>query len=155
MQCAELSRLRHQPTGSGTRPRGLTAILLAIPAATLAVAASGGMVLRSGAHTGPWVGGGVFAAVVIFTTSIWALRTLRTPNGRSAPRRATSSRPTPAQVTAIAVAQWGAPAFALAGTYLMAARPEEAAGAILPVVLALVITAAATGNARRTPPTPI
>ncbi|APA96893.1 hypothetical protein NS506_02833 [Nocardia seriolae] len=44
--------------------------------------------------------------------------------------------------------QWGAPAFTLAGAFLMAARPHQVVGALTPIAVAAAVAVAAFTAAR-------
>ncbi|MGW5649345.1 hypothetical protein ACWEV3_30220 [Saccharopolyspora sp. NPDC003752] len=130
VQTAELSRLRRD--AAGQRTPGLEVLVNVIPLVNVLVAASGGILLRQGSEVGAWVAAGIVSSISILATSIYTSRLLRRPGRLS--RQANAGT---------AAVQWGAPAFTLAGAFLMAARPMDFAVAFAPVALAVVVTAAA------------
>ncbi len=134
VQCGELSRLRRAPV-TQTPKRVLVAVVAILPV-TLFVAATGGRLLSSGSHVGAWAIAGMVSSTLIFITALNAAWVL----GRRRGDR-TVAIGVAAAVT-IAAAQWGTPAFTLAGAYLMAARPSEVAPAFAPIALAVAVTIA-------------
>lgn len=131
-QSVELGRLRASSSAGREHSPASTNIMAvaSIPVVTLVVMMTGGMLLGAGARGGPWVGAGVFSSVIIMASAIWALVVLRRSDGRS---------PRAALLTAV---QWGTPAFTLAATFLMAYRPDTVPGTLIPVVLAVLVSAA-------------
>lgn len=144
-QIVALGRIRTAVTPEQRRPLSspIMAAITAVPIVTLVVAVTGGMLLGQGARGGPWIGAGVFSALVIATTALWTLRQARRGHDRRGRRLG----------SAITAAQWGAPAFTLAAAFLMAYRPDTVGGALSPVLVAIAVTAAGFRTTQRTPAT--
>lgn len=142
IQTVALGRIGRPATPSDPRPlRSPTMVAVAaVPVVTLVVAVTGGILLGAGARGGPWVGAGMFSAVVIAVTALWTLWQVRRSQDRAVTRSA----------AAITAAQWGAPAFTLAAAFLMADHPDTLVGALTPVLVAVVVTAGGFWAASRT-----
>lgn len=84
IQIVALGRIRTAVTPEQRRPlsSSIMAAITAVPIVTLVVAVTGGMLLGQGARGGPWIGAGVFSALVIATTALWTLRQARRGHDR-------------------------------------------------------------------------
>jgi hypothetical protein len=140
IQTVLLEGLARPMTAGGPSMNVARAILASVPVVTVAVAVTGGMLLRAGTRGGPWIAAGVLTTLVIVATSLWSLWYVL-------PSRESSTAP----AAAILAAQWAAPLFTLAAAFLMAYRPIAVAGAAIPIVIAVAVAAAgswATSRAR-------
>ncbi|GAB0105835.1 hypothetical protein JMUB6875_48170 [Nocardia sp. JMUB6875] len=138
LQCLTVSQIVDASQPFPNR-RGQVLAITAVPVVTVLVAVTGFILIGDGAHGGPWTGAGVLSTAIIGSMSGWTRRKLRAgvhlPGSRA--------------MTAVL---WGAPAFVMAGTFLMAARPMNPLGAVAPVLVAAAVTGVAA--VRTTPVRP-
>ena len=121
-------RLAQFRAGRGDDTGQLGRLIIVVPVLTLVVVVTGGMLLGTGSPGGPWVAAGAVSSLVLIASAVWTLLVVRSRRPLDGARRAR-----------IAATQWGAPAFTLAATFLMAARPDGIV-AVVPPLVALLVT---------------
>ncbi|KAA0023254.1 hypothetical protein [Antrihabitans cavernicola] len=136
VQSVELGRIRRPDAAHDLRP--LTRAIATVPFLVVLVGITGGMLIGDGSRGGPWIGAGVFSAVAIAATAGWTRRAIRRPTELSERARA-----------GVSGVQWGIPAVTLAAAFLMADRPQNPIGAVVPVVLATLVAVVAAMSAQR------